>query len=105
MNFRTALTVIFVALLALTCTAGAAEIAYDLSGIPDSPAAGTQYIVPVTVTGDVTGYTLKVLYDTNSAKIDFRNTADATTGGRPGARKIVSADGTPDTFVHYYYRC
>ena len=98
MNFKTALTAIFVVLLALTCTAGATEIAYDFSGIPDSPVAGTQYVVPVTVSGDVTGYKLNVLYDDNSAVVDFSNTGDATTGGRPGARKVVSADGAPKTF-------
>ena len=98
MNFKTALTAIFVVLLALTCTAGATEIAYDFSGIPDSPVAGTQYVVPVTVSGDATGYKLNVLYDDNSAVVDFSNTGDATTGGRPGSKKIVSADGTPKTF-------
>ena len=67
MHFKTALTAIFVVLLALTCTAGAAEITYNLSGIPDSPAAGTQYVVPVTVSGDVTGYKLTVSYDTDAA--------------------------------------
>ena len=101
MNFKTALTAIFVALIALTCTAGATEIVYDFSGIPDSPSAGTQYIVPVTVSGDVTGYKLTVLYDTDAAEIDFsfdENGSIPTLGGRPGAKKIVSADGAPKTF-------
>ncbi|MBO4302545.1 hypothetical protein J5839_04275, partial [Methanosarcinaceae archaeon] len=101
MNFKTALTAIFVALIALTCTAGATEIVYDFSGIPDSPSAGTQYIVPVTVSGDVTGYKLTVSYDTDAAEIDFsfdENGSIPTLGGRPGAKKIVSADGAPKTF-------
>ena len=98
MNFKTALTAIFVALLALTCTAGATEITYDLSGIPDSPAAGTQYVVPVTVSGDVTGYKLTVSYDDSAAEVSFSDTEGATTGGRPGSKKIVSTDGTPKTF-------
>lgn len=98
MNFRTALTVIFAALLALTATAGAAEITYDFSGIPDSPVPGNQYIIPVTVTGDVTGYKLTVSYDESSAEVDFRNTGGATTGKRLNKITVVSADGTPSMF-------
>ena len=101
MNFKTALTTLLIALLALVGTAGAAEVVYDFSGIPDSPVAGTQYAVPVTVVGsDVAGYEFKVNYNADSADISFDDTGDATTGGRPGKFGlngviIPPTDGSP----------
>ena len=101
MNFKTALTTLLIALLALVGTAGAAEVVYDFSGIPDSPVAGTQYAVPVTVVGsDVAGYEFKVNYNADSADISFDDTGDATTGGRRGKFGlngviIPPTDGSP----------
>jgi len=99
----TFLTAFLLTGLILTGTALAGDqvsINYDLSSIPSSPVAGTQYTVPVTITGsNIDGYELYATYDDETANFTFSDFGKATPGGFPGKQKLVSSDGNTKEFT------
>lgn len=89
---------LIIAVLSLIGIAGAADISFDTSGIPENAAEGDTYTIPVTISGDVTGFTFLVSYGEDAADVSFSNTGStAQTGGRDGSRSIMNYGG-PCTF-------
>jgi len=97
MNLKISAAVL-IAMMSLIGIAGAADISFDTSGIPENVAEGDTYTIPVTISGDVTVFTFRVSYDESAADVSFSNTGDTVqTGGFDGSRSMIDYGG-PCTF-------
>lgn len=89
---------VLIAMMSLIGIAGAADISFDTSDIPENADEGDTYTIPVTISGDVTGFAFVVSYDESAADVSFSNTGNMVqTGGFDGSRSIMSYGG-PGTF-------